>query len=452
MKSINPATNDLIKEYTEYSFQKVETIIDEVNSEFYRWRKTSFSERSNLMHKVADKLREDVEEFSKLITLEMGKPIKESRAEVEKCAWVSDYYAENADTFLENEIIETDASKSYIAYDPIGVVFAIMPWNFPFWQVFRFLVPTLTAGNTALLKHASNVSGCALAVEKILQDVGFPKNVFRTLLIQSNVVENVIIDKRIVAVTLTGSELAGSSVAEVAGKSLKKVVLELGGSDPFIVLDDADINNCVDTAITARFMNAGQSCIAAKRFIVLKSRTDEFTTKIVQKVKSLILGNPIEETTQVGPLAKIQFIDEIHNQVVNSVDLGAKLLIGGELPIGKGNYYPPTVLSDVKSGMPVFKEETFGPVLSIISVNDVDEAIRVANDSEFGLGASIWTNNLKKAEPIARKIESGSVFVNGMVKSDPRLPFGGVKKSGFGRELFYLGIREFVNVKTIWIK
>ena len=452
MKSINPATNDLIKEYTEYSFQKVETIIDEVNSEFYRWRKTSFSERSNLMHKVADKLREDVEEFSKLITLEMGKPIKESRAEVEKCAWVCDYYAENADTFLENEIIETDASKSYIAYDPIGVVFAIMPWNFPFWQVFRFLVPTLTAGNTALLKHASNVSGCALAVEKILQDVGFPKNVFRTLLIQSNVVENVIIDKRIVAVTLTGSELAGSSVAEVAGKSLKKVVLELGGSDPFIVLDDADINNCVDTAITARFMNAGQSCIAAKRFIVLKSRTDEFTTKIVQKVKSLILGNPIEETTQVGPLAKIQFIDEIHNQVVNSVDLGAKLLIGGELPIGKGNYYPPTVLSDVKSGMPVFKEETFGPVLSIISVNDVDEAIRVANDSEFGLGASIWTNNLKKAEPIARKIESGSVFVNGMVKSDPRLPFGGVKKSGFGRELFYLGIREFVNVKTIWIK
>jgi len=452
VKSINPATNDLIKEYTEYSFQKVETIIDEVNSEFYRWRKTSFSERSNLMHKVADKLREDVEEFSKLITLEMGKPIKESRAEVEKCAWVSDYYAENADTFLENEIIETDASKSYIAYDPIGVVFAIMPWNFPFWQVFRFLVPTLTAGNTALLKHASNVSGCALAVEKILQDVGFPKNVFRTLLIQSNVVENVIIDKRIVAVTLTGSELAGSSVAEVAGKSLKKVVLELGGSDPFIVLDDADINNCVDTAITARFMNAGQSCIAAKRFIVLKSRTDEFTTKIVQKVKSLILGNPIEETTQVGPLAKIQFIDEIHNQVVNSVDLGAKLLIGGELPIGKGNYYPPTVLSDVKSGMPVFKEETFGPVLSIISVNDVDEAIRVANDSEFGLGASIWTNNLKKAEPIARKIESGSVFVNGMVKSDPRLPFGGVKKSGFGRELFYLGIREFVNVKTIWIK
>jgi len=452
VKSINPATNDLIKEYTEYSFQKVETIIDEVNSEFYRWRKTSFSERSNLMHKVADKLREDVEEFSKLITLEMGKPIKESRAEVEKCAWVCDYYAENADTFLENEIIETDASKSYIAYDPIGVVFAIMPWNFPFWQVFRFLVPTLTAGNTALLKHASNVSGCALAVEKILQDVGFPKNVFRTLLIQSNVVENVIIDKRIVAVTLTGSELAGSSVAEVAGKSLKKVVLELGGSDPFIVLDDADINNCVDTAITARFMNAGQSCIAAKRFIVLKSRTDEFTTKIVQKVKSLILGNPIEETTQVGPLAKIQFIDEIHNQVVNSVDLGAKLLIGGELPIGKGNYYPPTVLSDVKSGMPVFKEETFGPVLSIISVNDVDEAIRVANDSEFGLGASIWTNNLKKAEPIARKIESGSVFVNGMVKSDPRLPFGGVKKSGFGRELFYLGIREFVNVKTIWIK
>ncbi|MBC8213365.1 MAG: NAD-dependent succinate-semialdehyde dehydrogenase [Candidatus Marinimicrobia bacterium] len=452
MKSINPATNEVMKEYTEYSFEQIDIITNEVHKEFYQWRQTSFSERSNLMHQVAIKLRNKIEEYSKLITLEMGKPIFESRAEVEKCAWVCDYYAENTESFLQNEFIETDASKSYIVYDPIGVVLAIMPWNFPFWQVFRFLAPTIMTGNTALLKHASNVSGCAMAIEKIFQESGFPKNTFRTLLIPSKFVKNIIVDKRITAVTLTGSEFAGSSVAEITGKSIKKTVLELGGSDPFIILDDADIDECVDVAITSRFMNAGQSCISAKRFIVVESRIEEFTEKLVQKVKSLKMGNPLDETTQIGPLAKIEFVEEIHKQVSCSVEQGAKLLTDGKLHQFSGNFYPPTILTNVQKGMPVYDEETFGPVLAIIPVKNIEEAIDVANDSEFGLGASLWTSNLENAELLARNIESGSVFINGIVKSDPRLPFGGVKKSGYGRELSHYGIKEFANIKTIWIK
>ena len=452
MKAINPATNILIKEYEEHSSAEVKTIIDRVNTEFKKWRETDFAHRSNLMHKAAEILRFDVEKYARLITIEMGKTIRESRAEVEKCAWVCDYYADNAQKFLRDEIIRTDASKSFLSFEPLGVILAVMPWNFPFWQVFRFAAPSLMAGNAAVLKHASNVPGCALAIENIFQKAGFPPDLFRTLMIGSDKVKEVIENDAVKAITLTGSEPAGSSVASIAGREIKKTVMELGGSDPFIVLEDADFPSCIATSATARMLNTGQSCIAAKRFIVVKPILKRFEEEQTTIMSSMTIGDPLDEKTQVGPMARLDLLEEIENQVNQSIAKGAKALCGAKRMDSIGAYYLPTVLTDVSKGMPAYDEETFGPVSSIIPVRDLEEAIEVANSSRFGLGASIWTQDLEKAEWAARKIESGSVFINGLVKSDPRLPFGGIKKSGYGRELSHYGIKEFVNIKTIWIR
>ena len=451
MKAINPATSELLKDYPEHSVKDVEQIIEKAHGDFLKWRTTSFSYRSQLMHKAAENLRANKDKYARNMTLEMGKTIAEARAEAEKCAWVCDYYANNAERFLADEIIETDASKSFVAFQPIGVVLAIMPWNFPFWQVFRFAAPAMMAGNAGVLKHASNVPGCALDIENIFKEAGFPENIFRTLLIGSGKVEVVIRNDKIRAVTLTGSEPAGMQVASVAGHELKKTVLELGGSDPYIVLEDAEINACVRTAVTARMINTGQSCIAAKRFIVVESKLKEFEKEHVKIMLSLKMGDPLDEKTQFGPLARMDLLEDLDKQVQDSIKAGAKLLCGGKKADGPGAFYLPTVLTNVKKGMPVYSQETFGPVTSIIPVKDADEAVAVANDSSFGLGGSVWTTDLKKGEEIARRVESGAVFVNGMTKSDPRLPFGGIKRSGYGRELSHYGIKEFVNIKTIWI-
>jgi len=451
MKAINPATDRLIRDYEEHSRVDVKAIIERVHEEYLSWKATTFDYRAQLMHRAADVLRKNIDRYARTITVEMGKPVTESRAEVEKCAWVCEYYADNAEKFLADEIIESDAGKSFVAFEPIGAVLAVMPWNFPFWQVFRFAAPALMAGNVGLLKHASNVPGSALAIEEVFREAGFPENAFRTLLISSRLVEDVIKDDRVMAVTLTGSEPAGMSVASIAGRELKKTVLELGGSDPFIVFDDADLPACVKTSATARMINAGQSCIAAKRFIVVEPLVKQFEEQQAEIMKKMKVGDPLDDSTQAGPMARIDLLEELDEQVQKSIRMGARLLCGGKKADGPGAFYLPTVLTDVKKGMPVYDEETFGPVSAIIPVKDNDEAIKVANDSRFGLGGSLWSRDLKKAEAAARQIESGAVFVNGMTKSDPRLPFGGIKKSGYGRELSHYGIKEFVNIKTIWI-
>ena len=451
MKAINPSNGELIKEYPEHSPNEISDIIESTNQAFIHWKETSFHERSQLMRSVADIMRTNIEEYAKLMTFEMGKIIKESRAEIEKCAWICEYYAENTEQFLSDEIIETDASKSFVSFEPLGVVLAVMPWNFPFWQVFRFAAPGIMAGNTGLLKHASNVPGCALAIEEIFRKAGFPESVFSTLMITSPNVEQVIRNPFVKAVTLTGSEPAGRAVASIAGDEIKKTVLELGGSDPYIVLDDADMEACINMAVQARMINTGQSCIAAKRFIVVESRLTEFETRQAELMQSLKIGDPLLPDTQVGPLARMDLVDDLDKQVKKSINMGAKLLCGGKRVNGPGAFYEPTILTNVTRGMPAYHEETFGPVMAIIPVKDEREAIAVANDSEFGLGGCIWSKDLDKAEKLARKIETGAVFINGMVKSDPRLPFGGIKKSGYGRELSDYGIKEFVNVKSIWI-
>ncbi|NNG26489.1 MAG: NAD-dependent succinate-semialdehyde dehydrogenase, partial [Ignavibacteriaceae bacterium] len=414
---------------------------------------TNFKERSKLMLKAADVLREQREEQSKLMTEEMGKPIAQSRAEIEKCAWVCEYFAENAKKFLSDEFIETDAAKSFVSFQPLGVVLAVMPWNFPFWQVFRFAAPGLMAGNAGLLKHSSNVSGCALAIENIFRKAGFPQNLFRTILLPSSQMDSVIKNKFIKAVTLTGSVPAGKAVAAAAGSVLKKTVLELGGSDPYIILEDADLQHAADSCATARLINGGQSCIAAKRFIVVDIVYDEFEKLFVMNMKNKKMGNPFNEINDIGPQASISLRDELHQQVLHSIDKGAKLILGGEIPEGIGAFYPPTVLSNVTKGMPAYDEELFGPVAAVIKVKDEEEAIKVANDSIFGLGAAVFTKDEERGEKIVKeKIVAGSCFINTFVKSDPRLPFGGVNESGFGRELSYFGIREFVNIKSVYIK
>jgi succinate-semialdehyde dehydrogenase/glutarate-semialdehyde dehydrogenase len=451
MKAINPATGELIKDYPEHTAEEVKSIIGQIQEEFVDWRGTSFKHRRNLMNKAAGILRKNIDRYARTITTEMGKTITESRAELEKCAWVCEYYADNAEKFLADEIIESDASKSFVAFQPLGIVLAVMPWNFPFWQVFRFAAPALMAGNAGVLKHASNVPGSALAIEEVFHEAGFPKNIFRTLLISSRLVEGIIKDDRVKAVTLTGSEPAGMSVASIAGHELKKTVLELGGSDPYIVLEDADLPSCVTTSVTARMINAGQSCIAAKRFIVVESLHKQFEEQQTAIMQSLKVGDPLDENTKVGAMARMDLLEELHEQVEQSIKMGARLLCGGKKAEGPGAFYLPTVLADVKKGMPAYEQETFGPVSAIIPFKDTEDAIRVANDSIFGLGGSVWSRDIKKAEDVARRIETGAMFVNGMTKSDPRLPFGGVKKSGYGRELSHYGIREFVNIKTIWI-
>jgi succinate-semialdehyde dehydrogenase/glutarate-semialdehyde dehydrogenase len=451
MKAINPATDELIKDYKEHSEKDVKDILEKVDKEFKTWRETDFAHRSRLMNKAARVLRDKKEDYARTMTLEMGKAISESRSEIEKCAWVCEYYAENAEKFLADMEVETDASRSFVAFQPLGTVLAIMPWNFPFWQVFRFAAPALMAGNTGVLKHASNVPGSALAIEEVFQEAGFPENAFRTLLIGSSKVEAVIKDDHIKAVTLTGSEPAGMQVAKVAGSVLKKTVLELGGSDPYIVLEDADMPACVETSAKARMINNGQSCIAAKRFIVVKSKLKEFEQAQTKIMQSLKVGDPLDDDTQVGPLARQDLMSDLHEQVLQSIDAGATLLTGGQPMDLPGAFYHPTVLTNCKKGMKVADEETFGPVSAIIPVKDAEEAIAVANSSPFGLGGAVWSRDTEKALAVARRVETGAMFVNGMTKSDPRLPFGGIKRSGYGRELSVFGIREFVNIKTIWV-
>jgi len=448
IKSINPANNSVIKEYESYSDQAVNTMINQSHEDFLLWKLLSFDKRRNILLKMAQKLKDDVEKHAKMISLEMGKPIKESRAEVLKCVWVVEYYAENASDFLKPETIKSDYSDSYIQYDPIGIVLGVMPWNFPYWQVFRFIAPSLMAGNTCVLKHASNVSGCALLIEELVSDVSKYKSIFKTLLISSSQVENVIKNPHIKAVTLTGSEYAGSEVAMRAGKEIKKTVLELGGSDCFIVLDDADVDMAAKTAILARFLNSGQSCIAGKRFLVHENVYDDFVNKVKNYMEKLKMGDPLLEETDIGPLAKIKFSEELDTLVQRSIQKGAKCLLGAKM---NNAFYEPTLLIDVNEDMDVFTYETFGPIFCVSKISSTEEAIKIANNSEYGLGGSLWTKDIEKGKQIATQIETGAVFINDMTKSDPRLPFGGVKKSGYGIELSRYGIREFVNMKTIAI-
>lgn len=451
MKSINPATGEIIGTYKEHTATEAEQIIDRVHTEWIIWRDYSFDTRAAAMKRAATLLRTRKEEYARLMTQEMGKLLREAMAEVEKCAWVCDFYAEHGPAMLQDEVIPTDASRSFIAYQPLGVILAVMPWNFPFWQVFRFAAPSLMAGNAAVLKHASNVTGCALAIEEIFRKAGFPEDLFRTLIIPSAAVQAVIDNPRIAAATLTGSESAGSHVASAAGKQIKPTLLELGGSDAFIVLEDADIDAAVKTAVTARMLNQGQSCIASKRFILVDQVADEFIVKLKSALGSMKMGDPLNDTTQVGPLARPDLVDEIERQVNESLGAGAVLVMGGKRGIRPETYYEPTILDGVMKGMTVYHQETFGPVVAVIRVHDEEEAIAVANDSEFGLGGCVWTRDKERGEAVARKVETGAMFVNGMTKSDPRLPFGGIKKSGYGRELGVPGIRQFVNAKTIWV-
>ena len=452
IETINPANEKTVKTFKPFSKKEINKIIKNVNNDYAEWKKTSFNKRKTLMLKAATILRNKKNKYAKILTLEMGKPITQAIAEVEKCAWVLEYYARNTKSILSKKIIKTDASESYVQFDPIGIVLAVMPWNFPFWQVFRFAAPALMAGNAAILKHASNVPMSALAIEEIFQKAGFPKNIFRTLLITGNQVENVIENPLVKATTLTGSEYAGSMVASKSGKMLKKSVMELGGSDPFIILKDADLELATTTAVTARMLNNGQSCIAAKRFIVVEKVYDKFIKLFKEKMEAIVVGNPMKKETQLGPIARKDLLLELHEQVLLSEKKGAKILLGGKILKRKGYYYPATILTNVKKGMPAYDQELFGPVASVIKVKNEEEAIFVANDTQFGLGASLWTNNLKQAKKLTAQIDSGSVFINGMVKSDPRLPFGGIKLSGYGRELSHYGIKEFVNIKTVWIR
>ena len=451
IQTVNPATEEIVKTFNEMSIEEVESIIEKSHETFLSWRKKSFSERSELMHKAASILREKKNEFGKIMTLEMGKPIRQAEAEAEKCAWVCDYYADNAESILKEEFIQTDASESYVRFDPLGVVLAVMPWNFPFWQVFRFAAPALMAGNVGILKHASNVPMCAEAIENIFLEAGFPEGAFKNLVISSKPVKDIIDNPLVKAATLTGSENAGRNVAERSGKNLKKTVMELGGSDPFIILPDADLEKASSVAVTARMINNGQSCIAAKRFIITEAVYDEFLELFLSKMQAVKMGDPMNPETELGPLARKDLMLELDEQVKQSVEAGAEILTGGKPVDGKGYFYPPTVLVNIGKGSPAYEQELFGPVASVIKAKDEADAIRIANDTDFGLGASLWTNNIQHAKELAKEIESGSVFINGLVKSDPRLPFGGIKISGYGRELSHYGIKEFVNIKTVWI-
>jgi succinate-semialdehyde dehydrogenase/glutarate-semialdehyde dehydrogenase len=446
--SINPATGETIRTFEALNDAAIEAALTRSVGALRVNRARGFDERATRMRRTAEILEQRQNELGRLITMEMGKPVKAAVAEVAKCANACRYYAEHAQGYLTDEHVKTDAQETFIRYEPMGTVLAVMPWNFPFWQVFRFAAPALMAGNVALLKHASNVPQCALAIEEVFRDAGFADHEFQTLLIGSEQVERVIVDERVNAVTLTGSEPAGASVASIAAKHIKKAVLELGGSDPFIVMPSASLDDAVFTAVKARIVNNGQSCIAAKRFIVHESIGDEFEKRFVAAMEALKVGDPMDESTDVGPLATPQIVSDIEEQVRKSVEAGAQLLTGGKRT---GNYYAPTVLARIPPNAPVAREETFGPVASLFRVRDVSEAIAVANDSPFGLGASVWTNDRAEIDRFIDGIETGQVFINAMVASDPRVPFGGTKHSGFGRELGAYGIREFVNVKTVWI-
>lgn len=448
--SINPTTGETLRNFSVLSAEQIEQKLQLASDTFRTYRHTSFADRSRMMLRAAEILETEKQEFGKMMTSEMGKPLKAAIGEAEKCAWVCRYYAENAEHHLRDQFVETNAKKSYVHFQPIGPVLAIMPWNFPFWQVFRFAAPALMAGNVGLLKHASNVPQCALAIEEIFARAGFPEGAFQSLLVGSDAVEAILKDPRVVAATLTGSEPAGRSVAGTAGKEIKKTVLELGGSDPFIVMPSANFDLTVTTAVKARTINNGQSCIAAKRFIVATDIYDEFEKRFVSEMKALRVGDPMEESTDIGPLATPQIVDDLAEQVKKAVASGARVLTGGKKLDRPGNFYEPTVLVDVDQ-TPVSCEEIFGPVAMLFRVANIDEAIRLANATSFGLGSAAWTNDAGEQAKFIEEIEAGCVFINGMVASDPRLPFGGIKNSGYGRELAEFGIREFVNIKTVWI-
>ena len=451
MRSINPTTEEVVDTFQEFSAQQIDDALQQAFEAQRRWRTTSMGERAKTLQAVARILRGQKQAWASLATQEMGKPIVEAEAEIEKCAWTAAWIADNAERLLADERIDSTATESYVRYQPVGLVLAVMPWNFPFWQAFRAALPALAAGNVMVLKHSSNVPQAALAIEEVFREAGVPEGVFQTLLIGSAAVERIIADDRVAGVTLTGSEKAGSTVAEAAGRALKKTVLELGGSDPFIVLADADVGQAATVACRARNQNNGQSCIAAKRFIVEESVADEFEERFTAAVAALKVGNPMDRANQVGPLARADLVDDLERQVNESMRLGAKPLTGGKRIAGDGYYFEPTVLANVRPGMPVYHEETFGPVAAVIRVKDADDALRVANDTEFGLGSNVWTGDVERGKRMAEKIEAGLVFINAMVASDARLPFGGVKRSGYGRELSEVGIKEFTNVQTVWV-
>jgi len=455
ISSINPVNGEIIKEYQEDNPETVNQKINLAHQAWQSYRETDFEYRAQFLLKIADLLKDRQNELAKLMALEMGKPLKAGVAEVLKCASVCEYYAKNGAAFLADQTVETAASKSFISFQPIGEVLAIMPWNFPFWQVFRFLAPALMAGNVGVLKHASGVMGCALAIEKIVEDAGFHANVFRTLVSGSKAIAEVIEHPFVKAVTLTGSTEAGKKVAEQAGRLIKKTVLELGGSDPYLILADADLAAAAKTCAEARLINNGQSCIAAKRFIVVKEVEEEFTRHFKAAMASKKTGNPLDHDTELGPMARVELRDELHAQVLKTISQGAICILGGEIPAFDGHhaFYQPTILTNVKKGMLAYDEEIFGPVAAIISANDTHDAINIANDTPFGLGAAVFTQDLILAEDIARnKLQAGSCFINEGVKSDPALPFGGINQSGYGRELGMFGIHEFVNIKTVYIK
>jgi len=451
--TINPATGQVLKKFEPLTQQQINNKIEKAAATFAEFRKVPFAERARLMQRAGDILEREKQEFARLMTLEMGKTIGSAVAEAAKCATACRYYAENAERFLADELVETTAARSYVRYQPLGIVLAVMPWNFPFWQVMRFAAPTLMAGNVALLKHASNVPQCAMALEDIFRRAGFAEGVFQTLLVTSGQVEGILDDPRVMAASLTGSEGAGIQVGMAAAKRIKKVVLELGGSDPFIVMPSADLDAAVSTAVKARVQNNGQSCIAAKRFIVAEEIAAEFEKKFVAKMEALVIGDPMQENVELGPLATADAVVDLQRDVAKSVEEGARVLTGGK-PLSErpGNFYAPTVLTNIPKNSPAYREELFGPVACLFRAKDVDEAIAIANDSRFGLGASVWTNDEFERKRFVNEVEAGMIFVNKMVASDPRVPFGGVKQSGHGRELGVHGIREFTNIKTVWIE
>ena len=453
LKSINPSSGETIREYPEHQWEEIDQIIRNVKTAFNSWKTTTLTYRIERIKEVARLLEIKKEGLAFTISIEMGKPINESRAEIDKCIWVCHYYCDNIETFLQKRIITTEAQESYISFQPLGVVLAVMPWNFPFWQVFRFAVPAILAGNTAILKHASNVPGCAIAIEDLFNEADFPYDVFRTVLASNRKVERMIANKRVSATTLTGSTKAGQSVAETAGRYLKKCVLELGGSDPYLIFDDADLNHAVDACVKGRLINTGQSCIGAKRFIVTPGIYNDFENLFVEKMKAATIGDPFDEKNQLGPMARGNIREDILSQVNKSVSKGATLLCGGQLIDSPGYYFPATVLSNVQPEQPAYSQELFGPVASLIRATDEQDAIRIANDTTFGLGSAIFTSDIEKAKQIGeQELEAGCCFVNDFVRSDPRLPFGGIKESGYGRELSVFGLYEFINIKTIYVR
>ncbi len=451
IQTINPTTEEVLETFEPYSQGQINEAMDQAHQAFLHWREITFAERAKHLQSVAGYLRDHKTELARIAVLEMGKTITEAEAEVEKCAWNCDFFAQNAERFLADEKVATNATESYVAFRPLGVILAIMPWNFPYWQIFRFAAPALMAGNTAVLKHASNVSRVALEIERIFQRAGLPQGVLRTVLVPGSETRKLIEDPRIAAVTLTGSDAAGVEVAMASGQVLKKTVLELGGSDAFIVLEDADLDQAAQVAATARFQNNGQSCIAAKRFIVVESVAEAFEQKFVEATSKMHVGDPLNRETQIGPVARGDLRDALDRQVQASVKMGARVLLGGKPLEGKGHFYAPTIVTDVTPEMPMFREETFGPAAAVIHARNTEHAIELANDSTFGLSCNLWTRDIKQARKLASRVAAGGLFINSMTASDPRLPFGGIKRSGYGRELSSFGIQEFVNIQTVWI-